>query len=221
MEYTTGDFDLRAKITNEKEVTIDYIVKEAEQIYAIVKKHKLKTLDDADAMLSDLQKTHPDFSKAYPIVLRYMCQMQEYDSRALRSYLTKIQRHPYKTEDEYLESQADYVVMLYKSRNKHWNATNVANLRNNIRGILKQEHETFKNYVAAFDKEVNAETQHLNDLAMDDLRQFVRKIGVDGMASAGTIRVESDIQGDAPVLLDALIPDTVSQFVNSADALLL
>ncbi len=46
-EYTTGDFVLGAKVTSEKEVTIDDLVKEAGDIWRYAKRQKVKFGDSA------------------------------------------------------------------------------------------------------------------------------------------------------------------------------
>ena len=91
--------------------------------------------------------------------------MQEYDSKAFKTYLTKIKAHPYTSQAEYLDSQADYVVILYKARHKRWNATDVSKIRANIRNMLQHEHDTFKKYVEKIDKEIDEETVTRDNLS--------------------------------------------------------
>lgn len=197
-EYTTGETKFVAKITNEKDVTIDYVVNEANTMWKKVRSSELKfgDLESADVLMEKMRKEHPEFCKSYPIVLRYMCQMHEYSGKAFKTYLMKIKEHPYTSEEEYLESQADYVVILYKQRNKRWNNTQIANLRRNVLTLLQNEHEVFKKYVNEFDREVTAETEKLSMKSIEELHEFATLVGADGMKKAGTIRVETEIPSD-------------------------
>ncbi|SIP86028.1 Hypothetical protein PACV_315 [Pacmanvirus A23] len=204
--YSTGDKDLKIHIQNEKNVTIDEIVAEANHIWQMVRKRKIPfgNIDAAEALMSEIRKTNPEFSKSYPIVLRYMCQMDEYDSRALKKYLIKIEKHPWKNEVEYLDSQTDYVVLLYQIKHPRWNKTDVNNLRRNVRNLLQREHVAFKTYAEEFNKEVNAEEEIFKSRRVEELRNFVQKAGESGISSAETIRVETDLNS-SKIDLDYLL----------------
>lgn len=222
-EYTTGDIDFKVRVTNEKDVTVDYVVNEANQMWREIRSRKLKfgDMDAADAVMNEMRKKHPQFCKSYPIVLRYMCQMQEYDHRAFRNYLMKIKEHPYTNETEYLDSQADYVVILYKQRNSRWNCTQVSNLRKNVRGLLQREHDVFKSYVEEFDKEVSAETEKLKEKGTAELHEFVQIVGPEGMKAAGTIRVETDLISGMSVDVDTIAANVNVELTSArADDLL-
>lgn len=198
--YSTGDSDLNIKITSEKDVTIDFVVNEADQMYAKAKKlrKELRSRPNVDinavdeSIMDILREAHPQFCKAYPIVLRYMCSMHSYDTRAFRTYLLKIQAHPYTSESEYLDSQTDYVVMLYKAKHKRWNNTDVGNLRRNIRAQLQYETDKFRKCAIEMEQKVNEELAQLNKRNVDELREFAQLVGPKGMELAGTVRVEAE-----------------------------
>jgi protein-tyrosine-phosphatase len=222
-EYTTGDIDLKVKITNEKNVTIDDVVQEAASMYKIARARNLKfgDLEAADALMSEFRKSNPEFSKSYPIVLRYMCQMQEFDSRALRKYLLKIKEHPWKNEKEYLDSQADYVVILYQAKHSKWNRTQINNIRANVRATLQREHDMFTQYVKEFDREVSAQEQVLKKKSMDELTEFVREASSTISDKAGTVRMETDLTSGVNVDIDLMAAglDSTIEYM-SADNLL-
>lgn len=203
-EYTTGDVDIKVKITSEKNVTIDEIVREATQIWLKAKAKNIPSgdIDAAEALMSEFRKSNPEFCKSYPIVLRYICQMKEYDPRALRKYLIKIKEHPWKTEEEYLDSQADYVVILYQAKHKHWNRTDISRLRKNVRDMLQYEHEAFKHHVEEFDREVSSLEYVHKEKNSHELTEFVRIAAKTIESRGGTVRVETDLRGgdiDIPV----------------------
>jgi protein-tyrosine-phosphatase len=204
MSFSTNDVNLKIAISSEKVVTLDEIVKEASSIYAKCKKRKLTFGDEkaAEALLSEMQKAHPQLSKSYPIVLRYICQMQEYSPQAFRKYLIKIKLHPWKSEGEYLESQTDYVVMLYQTTHKHWNQTDVNKIRKNILAMLKNEHEVFTKYAKEFKDEVDKEEEMFTEQSDNAMREFYAIHGEDALHVP--IVMSTDISTEQIVSIDTI-----------------
>jgi hypothetical protein len=92
-------------------------LKDADDIWADFK-HRTRNDDvfscmDSESQLSFYQKKHKEFATSFPIVLRYMIQMKQYSSKAFERHLKKLQAKPYRSESEYCERQADYVMYLY------------------------------------------------------------------------------------------------------------
>lgn len=210
-EYTTGDIDLKVKLTSEKEVTIDDLVNEANAIWKYARARKLKIGDSAGAekLMNDVQAKHPQFCHSYPIVNRYICEMQQYSAKAFRMWLMKIKEHPWKGENEYLDAQADYITMLLRVAQPRANKTYINNFRAQIRALLQIEHEKFKHYVSEFDKEVTAEESILKGRNADELHKFVTAAGQKGMSLAETIRVAADVEPSATDV-DALINEKIN-----------
>lgn len=220
MSYATYNVK-EIKITSEKNVTIDFVVNEANNIWREVSALPPVTQNNMDI----IQQSHPEFCKAYPIVVRYMCQMQQYDTKAFRKWLMKIRERPWKTENEYLDAQADYVSMLYRAKNPRAPGREINHVRDNIRTILRDEHTIFKYYAEKSDKEINSKELALREKNKDELHEFVKLAGTRGMAPAGTVRVETDVAtGIYSVLADNIImPGAVPTYhteITSADLLL-
>lgn len=221
-DYTTGDKNLKINITNEKNVTINDVVNEASALWRITRSRKLKLgdLEAADALMNELRKTNPQLCKSYPIVLRYMVQMQEFEPKALHRYLRKIQAKPWKTESEYLDSQADYVVILYQTTHPRWNKTQCSKLWQGVRNMLQHETDLFKQYVDEFDREVSAQEEMFKKASMDDLREFVQNSGDTIETHGGTVRVETELNGGDDVDMITLTSGMTSVELMSADDLL-
>lgn len=189
------DRKVTVNIKSEKEVTADEVVREADKIWKFARARKLKFGDTekTNELLKEVQKKHPQFSQAYPIVVRYMCQMQEYNSKAFRMWLLKIKEHPWKNPAEYMDAQADYVTRLYIARKPHANKTEINNLRSNVRTLLTKEYETFKSCAETTETNVTQNEKQLQDKNSDELFKFVKVAGIDGMSKAGTYRVETEL----------------------------
>lgn len=178
MSFTTGDSNIEtstAHVEYEKSVTIDDVVKEANAIMAETRRRKIDftNFEETDKYAAEMRRTHKQFADAYPVVLRYITQLGEYSEKALRHYLTKLQQHPWTDEDSYLHSQTDYVIMLYKSKHRRWNATQVTNLRQNVYNDLKKEKEKFKEYSEKFQKEVELDDEQYRLNRQKELADFM------------------------------------------------
>ena len=71
------------KIENEKNVTIDEIIEEANTIWKEYKKQKISL--DNSVKLSEyynkVREEHPELTTTYPIVIKYMIEFRQYHSR--------------------------------------------------------------------------------------------------------------------------------------------
>ena len=104
-------------------------------------------------------------------------------------WLMKIKEHPWRSEAEYLDAQADYVAMLFRVKTPRATRQQINQLRTNIRGMLQKEHEKFKYYTNEFDKEVTAEDSTLKYRNKAELCDFVKTAGEVGMSTAETVRI--------------------------------
>lgn len=189
-EYSSDG--LMAKICNEKNVTKDDIIREADVIWSkskgVIKDPRQS--DEVNELMAKIRRDHKDFCTSYPIVMRYMTQFNTYRRKTFVNYLNKIEKYPWKSEDEYLESQVDYVVMLHKDTHtgKHLNATEKGNLRSNIRLMLAEESKKFKENLKESEEAVKKLEQEIREETVSDMSQYFRKILTS--PPDGSIRVE-------------------------------
>lgn len=202
--------NLKLKITSEKNVSIDDIVKEADDIWRYIKLRKLPITDDNNKILLDeIEKRNPQFSKAYPIVKRYMCEMRQYNNHALRFWLKKISTKPWKTEEDYLAAHSDYPAQLYRITHRHCNMTEVANVRNNVYNTLMAEHKDFKLRATGAEKYVAEKEKLYQTKSISELQSFAQVVG-EGVKLAETFRIK-DVEDTSNVrLFDA-------ELINIAD----
>jgi hypothetical protein len=216
--FSTGN--ITAKIESEKEVTIEELVAEGDAIWKKCNSRKIKfgNLEASEILLNEMRKEHPEFSKSYPIVLRYMCQMQEYTHKAFELYLKKIKEHPWTSEAEYLDSQADYVILLYKSKHKRYNQTQINTLRNNIRTMLQNEHEVFNKYAKTITAEVEHEEEGAKRKKIENMREWYAKHGTECLNIQ--LRSESDISTENNVNIEELSKSIQCELTKTSEDLL-
>jgi hypothetical protein len=157
----------KAEIVNEKSVTKEDIVAEAKQIYARFG-NIMQSVDNQDEYkkcFEIVHKEHPDFTKSYPIVVRYIVQFHLFDETVMTKFLQRIEAHPWKSEEDFIESHGDYVFMLWKKCFPEYTLAQLQEIRNNVVRELHAQHKKFK---TSF-KKVSAEIEKRSALA-DDIR---------------------------------------------------
>lgn len=201
----------KAAITYEKNVTIDDVVSEADHIFAEFKRRRFrpddhKALDDFHL---EMFEKHKELAQAYPIVLRYMCQLGCYNSKVFRMFIKKIAESPCKGESEYLDIQADYVVMLYKAYNK-WDAKTIKGVRAEARKKLQDETDNFKKLLKKYEDDVKIKNQQHDQFNKEDLAQFLEE-NKDFFANDGNIPIRTNMT-DEVVDLDVKLQEELKKY---------
>ena len=102
---------------------------------------QMKYLED---LLEYYQAEHPRFATTFPIVLRYMVQIQQYDEKAFVKYLKRLQAMPYKTEEEYCQRQSEYIMYLHMAMNPKSKKKENQSVRKEACALLVAEVTAFK-----------------------------------------------------------------------------
>lgn len=120
---------------------------------------------------------YPQFSQAYPIILRFIARDLKYNEKAFRKFLEKLRINPGKGMQGFIERQADYAKFLYiedcKANGRHWSSKK-ANQFWNI------EYEHMHKWVKKLEKdedlaknEFEKESQENLEKLRDELYDFV------------------------------------------------
>jgi hypothetical protein len=169
-------------ITNEKDVTPKDIVDEAcvmwKKIYSAIKSDPRGwENDNGETIMKNIRSEHREFSTSYPIVVRYMCQMGQFDKHAFELWIRKIQMHPWKSESEYVEAHADYIRRLYIAKNPRASKKEIDNVKLNAYNLLTQEHDLFKTKANELEKKVTENEKFLSECNNDELYYFMKDVG--------------------------------------------
>lgn len=180
---------LKVSITSEKEVTVDFIVAEATAIWREMRAFSGSIEEGSQKS----REKHPEFCKSYPIVHRYICEMKLYDAKVFRRWLLAIKERPWKTEDAYIEAQADYVTRLYAMQNPRAKKATITEFRSATYKTLLREHEDFKKTVADVYEEVTANEKQRAAKNLSELYDYIRANSISGADLEGLLRVETDL----------------------------
>lgn len=199
-----------AKIRYEKEVSIDDVVNEANQIHQKCKK-LWPANDDSTALAKihdDMVSDHRQFADAYPIVLRYMCELKQYRQKAFRRYLNYVKNHPWNSEDSYFESQAMYVTILFKETHPRYDEQKARKLFDNTVRMLKLERDAFKQQMDANKKEVDRDHARMMKKNTLELKEWFARYGkecIDVPVRAVCLDENANAECDALHRVDDLI----------------
>lgn len=180
--------------TQQKSKQIEEIIAEANKVFSKVQaeSYELTDADKADALLTRLREEHKDFALTLPLVLRVMVQMKRYKPKALERYLKKmaVDMKNWKSRQDFIESQADYMIILYKTENPRYNTRRVQEMRADIVKQLLTEEQDFTKMVEEAEKEADELQQKIDR----ERREFVYKRALERKARAdGGAAVSDDV----------------------------
>lgn len=161
--------------------TIEEVLDEADLIWADVREWlKLPEVEAAAndhdettkitrAKLAELRGLHENFANQFPVALRWMVQLGEYSRKAFEKFVNRMSVAPPKTRNDFIEQQAEYLVMLYRASHVHYNEEYLRNYHTDILKQLKAEDTEFVEVAEQVDKDSKA-NQSAADAAR---RQFL------------------------------------------------
>ena len=214
------------RVGAEREVTINDLIKEADAIWRKARAAGERTSDikAIAELIATVRREHPQFCKSYPIVMRYMCELRWYDASTFAAHIKHLRANPAQSEDAWLQLQADYGVALVKKRRKFVPESELNKLRTEILNSLRNENAEFKEQVTLCEKRVDKRMGILKNLSDEELKDFARACGIEGMKFAGTTRTVTDVMsGDAPSVEDLIEQQKITvepSFGISADDLM-
>lgn len=138
-------------IGNEGDKTADQILEEMNSLWYKAKKiwREKRIIRDNHKELDDvydtLRKEHPQLHMAYPTVVKHALLEMNYHPKAFQKYLRRLQVKMWTSDEERLESYADYAVLLYKALNPgKWNPAQMAAFKQDYMTRITSEHKKFE-----------------------------------------------------------------------------
>jgi hypothetical protein len=182
--FIYSEIPVGGEVQSSQRATPDELVGMAKKIWAEVRRSKVGRKDDAanDELLERLQEKYKDFQTSFPIVLRWMVQRREFTEKAFRRYLVKHASAKMDKREEFLELQAEYVIMLYRDTHPHANEEVVRRYRLEVNRHLKAEDKTFMDVSEEVEKDLTAREKTFDA----DRRRKLYDTLMAGKASAAT-----------------------------------
>ncbi len=143
-------------------------------------------------LLKDLSSEYKDFCVSHPVILRYMCQMDAYNSGAFEGYLKAIAENPgaiFKVKG-FLSAQADYVARLTSALTPGGlTSEGYEKIKTEVSKVLNKEYDDLQDKYAEARKQVDLKKE---TNALTVRKEFKKAISA-GISGAGTVRVECAI----------------------------
>jgi hypothetical protein len=114
-----------------------------------------------ERLAGELQAKYKDFATTYPIVFQWMVHLREFSAGVFKKFIVRHTKAMYKTRKEFLEKQAEYVMMNYKKTNPRASTKQISRRRALVVKSLEEDDERFQNAVEEA-KEVVAEIDSAN-----------------------------------------------------------
>lgn len=154
--YNTSNIEAT---TTTPKASPESIVALGEQIWKEVRAAKIGPIefDKQDEQLKLFQSKYKDFCVGFPIVIRWMVQRNEFNSKVLYKYLIRHNsKAPIDTQEKFLELQAYYVSTMYRASHAHAKNADVQIVYRNTFEQLLAETKEFEDTQKEVDAEVEA-----------------------------------------------------------------
>jgi hypothetical protein len=188
----------QAQIQNEQNVQWDDILREADNIwksaklqwkteglYKIYKQENISknAQDRLNEIHDEYKKHHPQLFTSYPTVMLHMLKEQTYHQEAFKKYLKNLLNHPWKSDEDRLDSYADYAIYLYKAFNSKWDTTTVNDIRADYRQRIGNIHDSFKKEYERHKKDIESRDARFSLERREELKKILIKKALSGDTS--------------------------------------
>ena len=108
-----------------------------------------------DDIYVELSRAHSSMNQTYPVILAAMA-AGHYSRRAAKKFFLYVRDHPWKSEEEFLDTQAVYSSCLYRDTHKHVDSRAVATVRGQTREVLQETQAEMKRRIERLQKIADA-----------------------------------------------------------------
>jgi hypothetical protein len=157
-DYSFGEVPVQTAGSTPRKTPAE-VIAIANQIWKRVTSSGINKKDTAgaDRLLETIQAEFKDFNASFPLVLRWMIQMQKYNSKAFEKYLLMHSSAKLDTREAFLELQAEYLVLLYRAEHHHPDENFVRRYRKSIVQQLLEEDKMFIEMQKQVEKDLEKE----------------------------------------------------------------
>lgn len=158
--------------------SINDVIREGQEIYHKVsvfyRDHPSHNEEAVKYIHNQLIKDHHEFAGAYPIVLRTIVYEKFFHPKVMKNYFVHISNNPWKTREEFLERQAEYLVYMLRFRCPRTEVKKIYEYRNMIIKQLKEEDKEFQSVYKKVTDECNKEADEAKQLRRERLLKLLQ-----------------------------------------------
>ena len=167
-----GEIDVRSKVNlskEDKDKKINELVALAKKIWKRIIEINLKKEYPQEMLLNIMQTEYNEFFLSFPLVLRWMVEVNQFKITAFKRYLEIFLDSEIKSKEEFLKLQGKYLVILYKELNPTLPDEKILLYEEEINGLLVLEDETFKQ----MEKEALEEIKEESKKASNEKKEYI------------------------------------------------
>jgi len=173
-----GEIDVGSKIhlsKEDKDKKIDELTTIAKKIWKRVIEINLKKEYPQEMLLNVMQSEYNEFFLSFPLVLRWMVEMNQFKVSSFKRYLEIFLDAEIKTKEEFLKIQGKYLVILYKELNPTLSEEKILFYEEEINNLLTLEDEAFKEMEKEALEEIKEESKKASDEKKEKLYNMILK----------------------------------------------
>lgn len=171
-----GEIDVKSKVNLSKEdknIKIDELTTLAKKIWKRIIEINLKKEYPQEMLLNVMQTEYNEFFLSFPLVLRWMVEMNQFKVTSFKRYLEIFLDSEIKTKEEFLKLQGKYLVILYKELNPSLSDEKILLYEEEINNLLSLEDETFKEMEKEALEEIKEESKKASDEKKERLYNMI------------------------------------------------
>ncbi len=132
---------------------------------------------DPDARLDFFQSKYKNFTKEFPIVIRFMVQLGQYSKKAFVRFLKKLSMSPYGSTLDFCKIQSKYVEYLYLEVSNDHDIKKAKQAGLDAYKMLKAEVEQFESIADRVKKNLDQNKIKDNEARRAELVKYLQNYG--------------------------------------------
>lgn len=160
---------MEVTVSQEKDVTIEFILAEAKRIFKLAK--SLKGSRSHREIMDVIAQHHKQFLQAYPVAVQLMA-VGQYNRKAFHAWLMEIAANPWQSEEEFLYAQAEYIIHMHRVKSPHLNEAELDQLRTQARKAMIADANELKESLEEASRKLREEKKRYAELNRKELLAY-------------------------------------------------
>lgn len=165
-----------ASIKASGSATPDQLVEMANRIFSRVRRSGVRQEDEEanEELYKEIRDEYKDFSTSFPLVLRWMIGMREFDEKAFRTFLSKMGNGFWPKRIDFLKFQVEYLVLVFKNKHPRTPAADIGRYREAMEKQVLEEDREFSEIKEEADEEVKRAAKEADAERRRRLYEFLK-----------------------------------------------